>query len=104
LRKSCWTALTLNSRIEQVTPLLGHQQHTPLLEAPKPALSIPHYKTQLNTIKQLLRASGKIAMCWGALLRGVGSLTQCVKPLVTFGFIAFWIALKTHLGLFMPDQ
>ena len=34
-------------------PYLGYQ-HTTLLEAPKPAQLIPHYKTQVNTIKQLL--------------------------------------------------
>jgi len=28
-------------------------QHTPLLEALKPAPSIPHYKTQVNTIKSI---------------------------------------------------
>ena len=42
-----------NLHIKQVTPLLG-RQYTPLLEAPKPTLSIPHYNTQVNTIKQLL--------------------------------------------------
>ena len=42
-----------NSCIESVTPLLG-RQCTPLLEAPKPALSIPRYNTQVNKIKQLL--------------------------------------------------
>jgi len=42
-----------NSIIEQVMPLLGHQ-YAPLLEAPKPAPSIPCYNTQVNAIKQLL--------------------------------------------------
>jgi len=46
-------ALALNSRIEQVMPLLG-RQHTPLLEAPKPTSSIACYKKQVKTIKQLL--------------------------------------------------
>ena len=47
------TRLLLYS-ICQVTPFLGHQ-YTPLLEVPKPALSISCYNnTPVNTIKQLL--------------------------------------------------
>ena len=34
--------------------LLGCQYITPLLEAPKPAPSIPGYNTQVNAINQLL--------------------------------------------------
>ena len=55
-------------------PLLG-RQHTPLLEASKPALWIPRY-SYYNI--------WKIEMCWGALLRNAGSLTRCAKPRVTF--------------------
>ena len=52
--------------------LLGCQC-TLLLEAPKPAPLIPCYNSQVNAIIIL---PGNIVMCWGALLRDVGSLTQ----------------------------
>ena len=64
-------------------PHLGHQ-YTPLLEAPKPSLSISCYNTQLNAIKNLLYLSGNIVVCWGTLLRDVGSQMQCVKPHLAF--------------------
>ena len=60
-------------------PLLGHQ-YTTLLEALKPAPSIPCYSTQVNAIKQLLYYQET----WGALLRDAGSLMQRVKLCVTF--------------------
>ena len=68
-------------RIEQVTAPFRLLIYTITQEALKPAPSIPCYNTQVNAMKQLLYYQ---EMCWGALLRDVGSLTQCVKLRVTF--------------------
>ena len=65
-------------------PFLGCQ-YTPLLEAPKPAPSIPCYNAQVNAIKQLLYCTiRKHRNSLGALLRDARRLTQRVKLRVTF--------------------